>query len=148
MSGLHPSSIAIIAIFCYAFLGPLAKKVGLTIPPFTFVAISTFMLTALAIVVAVIFERDQIVGAISQVSWGWMIAFTAINLAGYALYLVAMSRMPVAQYEMFGILMPIFGGVIAYFLLKEPIHPRYLLALAFMAVGLYIAVAPNLKGLK
>lgn len=142
---LLPYIITIFAVTCYAMLGPIAKKVGLHLPPFTFIAVSSGIITIIAGLVGYFTERNKVLEALHSINWGWLITFSLINMVGYVLYLVAIRKVPIAQYEMFGIMMPIIGGLFAVFLLKEPFHARYLLALGFMAIGIGIAVAPELR---
>lgn len=143
-----PYLIAFLAVSCYALLGPIAKKVGMDLPPFTFIATSSIILAVPAAFIGYFFERDKILSSEINIHWNWLIAFSLINLVGYVLYLLAIRRLPIAQYDMFGIMMPIIGGLFAVFLLKEPFHARYLASLLFMAVGLYIAVGPEIRGTK
>jgi len=146
MTALLPYLIAALAIACYATLGPIAKKVGLHLPPFSFIACSSAITCLCGATLGFMFEREKVVAAMNDINWGWLVAFSLINMAGYVFYLLALRKIPVAQYEMFGILMPIIGGFFAVYLLKEPFHARYFLALVFMATGLWIAIGPELKG--
>ena len=145
MSPILPYIVAFFAVSAYSLLGPMAKKVSVSLPPFTFIALSTFMLAVLAGLIGYFNERDAVIKAIPHTNWNWLILFTLVNLAGYAGYLWAITKIPVAQYEMFGVLMPIVGGLFAVYLLKEPFHTRYILSLLFIGVGIYIAIAPDLK---
>lgn len=142
---ISPYIIAFFAVGCYALLGPIAKKIGFHLPPFAFVAISCLLLSISAATISYFFERGKITAALTDFNWGGMIIFSAINLTAYVLYLTAIRKIPIAQYDMFAILMPVIGGLAAVVLLKEPFHARYILAIAVMAVGIYIAVGPELK---
>lgn len=145
MTTLIPYVVAFFAVSCYALMGPMAKKVSVLLPPFTFIAVSTFILATIAGIIAYFFERKKVAIAFDTIHWQWLLVFSLANLVAYVGYLWAITKMPVAQYEMFGIFVPIVGGLFAWLLLNEPFHMRYLVALAFMAVGIYIAVAPDLK---
>ncbi len=145
MISLIPYFLAFLAVSCYALLAPIAKKVGLHLPPFTFIAISSGIIALGSGIIGFFLERDKVSAAMHDINWGWLFIFSAINMVGYVFYLMAIRKIPIAQYEMFGILMPIIGGLFALILLKEPFHLRYILALAFMAVGIAIAVGPDLR---
>ncbi len=140
-----PYIVAFFALSAYALLGPIAKKVGTDLPLFTFITASSFILMILAGSIAYAFERHKVIPMFQDLQWSWLALFSLINLVAYVGYLWAINRIPVAQYEMFCVVMPVVGGLFAVFLLKEPFHARYILSLALMAVGLYIAIAPDLK---
>lgn len=140
-----PYVIAFMAVACYAIMGPIAKKVGPDIQPFTFIALASFLLTLIAGCAAFFYERGNWEDTITRLNWSWLALYIAANFISYTGYLWAIARIPVAQFEMFGIFVPIVGGLFAWLILKEPFHARYVLALAFMAVGIFIAVGPELK---
>ncbi len=142
---LFPYIVAAFAVSAYALLGPIAKKVGTALPPFTFITVSSIIIVVCAGTIAFFYERHQIMETFREIHWNWLALFSLINVVGYVGYLWAINRIPVAQYEMFGILMPIIGGLFAVVLLKEPFHARYLLSIAVISIGLYIAVAPDLR---
>lgn len=142
---MSPYVIAFISTLCYAALGPIVKKVGYTIPPFTLMATSSLMIALVGGLIAFSLEREQVLSIKNDADWRWLIVFSMINLIGYVLYLVAIKAIAVAQYNMFNLLMPIIGGLFAVYLLKEPFHFRYVIAMIFMGIGLYIAVNPTLK---
>lgn len=140
-----PYAVAFFAVACYAIMGPIAKKVGPDIQPFTFIALASLLLTIVAASVAYFYERGNWTDTLSRLNWSWLGLYIAANFVSYAGYLWAIARIPVAQFEMFGIFVPIVGGFFAWLILKEPFHARYFLALAFMAIGILIAIAPELK---
>lgn len=146
MTPYLPYIVAFFALSAYSLLGPIAKKVGLDLPPFTFIAASSLILMLSAGAIAYVFERHRVIPMFQDLHWHWLATFSLINLVAYVGYLWAINRMPVAQYEMFGVVMPVVGGLFAVALLKEPFHARYIIALVLMTAGLYIAVAPDLKG--
>lgn len=146
MAALIPYIIALSAVVFYAGLSPMAKKIGYNLPPFSFIAASSFMLFCIAGSIAFVKEKDMALSSMDQIEWRGLLLFSLINLAAYALSLVALSKMPVVQYQIIGLITPIVSGLIAVFLLTEPFHARYLIALLFVAVGIFIALGPNLKG--
>ena len=140
-----PYFVAFVAMSCYAMMGPIAKLTGTSIGPFCFIAVASLFLTMIAFAAAFIFERDEFAPSLSRVNWSWLGLYVVINFTSYAGYIWAIGRIPVAQFEMFGIFVPVIGGFFAWWLLKEPFHLRYFLALGVMATGILIAIGPELK---
>ena len=144
MHVIVPYLIALSATICYASLSPMAKKIGITLPPFSLIAVSSFIHFTIAGLIAFFYEKSIILEVYPKVEWNWLLVFSLTNLIGYSLYLLALTKMPVAQYQMFGLLAPIIGGMIAVYLLKEPFHMRYILSLVFISIGIFIAIKPEL----
>lgn len=142
---LIPYFVAFFAVSCYALMGPVAKKVSGDIQPFTFIALASLLLTVVSAGVAFFYERNGVAASLGKINLNWLLFYVICNFVSYAGYLWAITRIPVAQFEMFGIFVPIIGGFFAWFILKEPFHARYFLALAFMTVGIAIAVGPELR---
>jgi len=142
---LLPYMIAFFAVSAYAMLGPIAKKVSVNLPPFTFITISSVILAITAGSLAYFFEQLKFAEAFQDIRWEWLVVFSFLNLVAYVGYLWAITKVPVAQYEMFGTLMPIIGGLFAVYLLKEPFHARYIASMAFIGIGIYIAARPDLS---
>lgn len=140
-----PYFVAFLAVACYAMMGPIAKKVSGDIQPFTFIALASLSLTACAALIAFFYERGDFTASLAKINIGWLAVYVICNFVSYAGYLWAITRIPVAQFEMFGIFVPVIGGFFAWWILKEPFHARYFLALALMAAGILIAVAPELR---
>lgn len=145
MSPLIPYFVSFFAVSCYALMGPVAKKVGVDIKPFSFICFTSFLLFMATAALSYVYERGSVLSSFEKININWLIFYFVCNLVSYVGYLWAISRIPVAQFEMFGIFVPIIGGFFAWFVLKEPFHMRYFIALAFMAVGIFIAVAPELR---
>ena len=137
-----PYFVAFGAVACYALLGPIAKKVGAKLPPFGFIALSSFLLTLVSTLIASVYEREAMIATWAKIEWRWFLFFSLLSFLGYIGYLWAIARMPIAHYEMFAIICPIIGGLMAVAMLGEPFHLRYLIGLAFMAIGLFIALKP------
>lgn len=140
-----PYFVAFFAVACYAVMGPVAKKVSPDVQPFTFMAVASFFVVIIAGVFAFIYERTDVATLATKINWPWMGVYILCNFVSYTGYLWAITRIPVAQFEMFGIFVPIIGGLFAWLILQEPFHARYLLAIAFMALGLFIAIKPDLQ---
>ena len=142
---LIPYVTAFFAVACYALMGPVAKKVSVDIQPLTFIALASLLLTIVAGLFAYFYERQEALASLGKISLNWLGFYVVCNFISYAGYIWAITRIPVAQFEMFGIFVPVVGGFFAWLILKEPFHARYFLALAFMAVGILIAVGPELR---
>lgn len=142
---LLPYLAAMLALSCYALMGPVAKKVGADMQPFTFMTIASILLVLISGAIAIAFERGNFSASIGKINISWLLVYVVANFFSYAAYLWAITRIPVAQFEMFGIFVPVLGGFFAWLILKEPFHARYFLALGFMAVGIAIAVGPELR---
>jgi drug/metabolite transporter (DMT)-like permease len=133
-------AIAVAAVICYGLLGPIAKKLQLNIPPFATIAITMFMLCAYATIASLFFEKDFSIAKISPRGWLGLVAFSAINFAAFAFYLIVIAKMPVTHYQLITLIGPIAGGILAYFLLGEMFKPQYLYGLMFIALGLFVAL--------
>lgn len=88
---LIPYLIAFFAVSSYALLGPIAKKIGPNLPPFSFIALSTFMLCVPAAIIGFLYEKDKIIDAVHTIHWSWLVAFSMINLVAYVGYLIAIN---------------------------------------------------------
>lgn len=135
-----PYIYAFIAMFAYASLGVLAKKVGDAVTPFMFIAISTFFVAAFSIVIAFFHPKEMSLTEISMPSWTILFIFSVVNLVAYAFFLWAIKGITVAEYQLIYLLSPVVGGLLAYAIVQEPFKLQYLVGLAFMGVGLYIAL--------
>lgn len=131
--------IALIAISCYATLSVIAKKVLSDIPPFTFITITMIFLAIFSGISALFFEKNSIFSALST-HWLWIIGFSLINFIGFALYLYAITKMPVVEYQIIAVITPVIGGGLAYLILSEALTTRYFIGLVFIAIGLYISL--------
>jgi len=146
--GMLPYLAALLAVICYAAVGPVIKKTGIDLPNLLFIGISSGMLAIGAFLLLFITEgrggffipdRGKIFG---------FLAFAAINLAGWILYMYSIKLIPVAQYDMIAGLGILFAAAAAALLLNEPMHLRYIPAALFIIIGLYIAIGPDLSGLR
>jgi drug/metabolite transporter (DMT)-like permease len=134
--------IAVFSVCCYALLSPMAKKIGVELPPFTLIACSSIILGTCAAITAFFREREQVIAVASKVEWGWLVIFSLTNLVGYVTYLWALNKIPVAHYQMLNIISPVIGGLLAFVMLRESFPLRYFPALLLMLVGLAIALKP------
>ncbi len=136
--------IGLMAVFCYAALSTLAKIGSLSVPPFAFITISNAFLFCFGLAGWKLFEKDFSLGALDKKVWIPLVIFAVVNFIGYVLYLYAINRMPLAHYSIIGLLTPIFVGLMAMIFLSEPFHMRYLVGLAFVSAGIFIAIQPKL----
>lgn len=132
--------IAVLAICGYASLGVLAKRSSFDVPPFAFIGITMVFLASFAILASVITEKHFSITALTPQAWAWMIGFALVNFAAFTLYLYAIGKMPVVEYQMIAVITPLIGGVLAYLILSEALSMRYFIGLFITALGLYIAL--------
>lgn len=126
----------------FASLGPLLKKANQTLPPFTVMTISTFILFLCALILSIAFENFTNLKFLSDKSIVKILFLAgALNTLSFYLAIKAFKYIPIWQQAMFSVLMPVFSAIFAYFILAEKFSPRLFLGLAIMAVGLFIAVA-------
>jgi len=134
--------VGICAIACYALLGPIVRKFALTsFPPFAFIATANIILFLISLSCWALFERHFTPAQIQPMQWVWLTGFAALNFVGYYLYVRAMGGMPVSHYQLMALATPIFGGLFAWYLLKEPLSLKIFAGFAIMCLGYYIAVA-------
>lgn len=137
---LSPYITAFFAVIAYAALPVITKKMHLVIPPYAYIAVTMFFLYGLAAMASFIFEKDFSLTFIKPVDWSWLAVFALINCAGFALMIITVAKIPVAEYQLIYLLAPIVTGLLAFLILKEPFSWRYVLGLSIMAAGLYIAL--------
>ncbi|MAZ76919.1 MAG: hypothetical protein CMH31_06435 [Micavibrio sp.] len=132
--------IAFIAICGYASLGVLAKRSSLDVPPFAFIGVTMVFLAGFAITASLLTEKTFSISSLTGQSWIWMIGFAVINFIAFSLYLNAIGKMPVVEYQIIAVITPIIGGILGYLILSEALSPRYFIGIAITALGLYIAL--------
>jgi drug/metabolite transporter (DMT)-like permease len=142
---MFPYFTALLAVICYAAIGPIIKKTGLNLPTFLFIGLASSMLAIGSFVLLFLTEGKAGFFVPERTKLLGFIVFALINLMGWALYMYSIRLIPVAQYDMIaglGILMTAF---FAAALLNEPIHLRYIPAFLLILLGLYIAIGPELR---
>src|SRR5690606_15098453 len=132
--------VAFLAITGYAVLPVMAKFMQASIPSFGFIAITMVFLSLMAAATSYFFEKDFSLSAIPASSWVWLIGFSLVNCAAFALMLLSIKHIPVAEYQLIQLATPLIGGLLAYILLKEGFNPKILIGMAFTGIGLYIAL--------
>lgn len=133
--------IMVISTICYAALNPIAKKASAEIQPFTIMAITMFVLFILSLIGSIVFEQlFSVKPAVLKTHLAPLILFGVINFFGFWLLIHGFKYFPVWQQQLFLLLTPILGGIIAFFLLGESIEPKLFLSLAIIGVGLYIGL--------
>jgi len=133
-------AIALLAICGYASLGVLAKKSSFDVPPFAFIGITMIFLAGFAITASLLTEKSFQIGSLQPQAWIWIIGFALINFIAFALYLYALGKMPVVEYQLIAVITPLIGGILAYFILNEALSARYFIGLLITTLGLYIAL--------
>lgn len=125
----------------YGLNGVLLKKGVASIPPFTAMAISMAVLLTLSGLFAVCFERPQnLMGAEHRSSLVALLLVGGVNTAAFWCFLNAYRYVSVWQYQMFALLVPVFSAFFAYWLIGEALSWRLFAGLAFMGIGLVVAL--------
>ena len=132
--------LALVAVACYAALPVIAKKVGLAVPPFGFIAMTMAVLSIAALCASLVFERSFNVGNLNLSQGALLLLFALVNFAAFFLYLKAINEIPVAHYQLLiGALGPIVTTGLAFLFLGEQVGVRFFVALPVIFLGLYIA---------
>lgn len=133
--------VGLFAISCYAALSPIAKKITLGgIPPFPFMAFTMLCLALYAGIAACFRNKDFLIATVTPAQWLGILAFSLVNFIGFGTYLYVITKIPVTEYQLLGLIGPIVGGIIAYFMLGEAIKPQYFAGLMLMGAGLFVAL--------
>lgn len=140
MEKIWATGILLISTSLFALLTPLFKKIHSDIPAFLIMAITMCILFLCSIFAHIFFEKNFDFQALHTNQWLLLISIGIINFFGFWFWLIAMKHLPAIEVEMFVILSPIFVGIFAFFLLKEPIHAKHFLGLFIMAMGLFVAL--------
>ena len=142
---MFPYFTAFLAVICYGAIGPLLKKAGLHLPILLLVGIGSSML-AIGAFLALFITGGRAGFFLPDASkLSWIAIYAAVNLVGWYLYMYSIKSIPVAQYEMIAGLGIVVCAILAALILKEPIHPRYIPAIALILLGLYVAIGPELR---
>lgn len=125
----------------YALTVVLIKKGSAAIPPFAIIATSTFVLFVGATLLSVAFERSfQWTSTQNRAGLYYVMLAGLVNIVAFWCFIKAMEYVPVWQVEMFGLLSPIFAGVLAYLIIGEALSSQLFIGLAVVSVGMFIAV--------
>lgn len=133
--------IAALAISCYAVLPVISKKMQISLPPFTFIAITMAILALFAFFASLIYERSFHIQSLRPSQMALLLLFGAVNFVGFVLFLKAISGIPVSHYQLIGIIGPVVTAFLALVFLGEAVNARFFLALPIILLGLYIAIA-------
>jgi drug/metabolite transporter (DMT)-like permease len=131
------------AMMCYASLAPIAKKItqdGLT--AYSLIFINSVLLTAFSLA-AILIAKDTNLLTLKNIditSWVRITLWSLVNFIGFALYIWAIAKIPVTDYQIMYLATPLIGGVLAYFLVNEALEFKHLIGGAFVAVGIYITI--------
>ena len=139
MQGFLLYGVAVAAISFYAILPVIAKKIGLAVPPLGFIAITMAILSVLALCASLVFERSFNINSLKLSQFILLLLFGIVNLAGFLLYLKAINGIPVAHYQLVGILGPIITAGLAFLFLGEQIGIRFFIAIPIFLLGIYVA---------
>ena len=131
----------VVSTLLYAVLTPLEKKPNAALPPMTIMAISMFVLFLLSFIGSVVFEHlFSMKPSVLKANLTPLILVGVFNFFAFWLYILGFKYFAVWQQQMFFLLMPIFGGILAYFILGETISIKLFIGLAIIAVGLFIGL--------
>lgn len=135
----------VFSIAFYALLSPLSRKLALDgFPPFSFIAISTFLVFLFSFSAALLFEHNFSFSSLSRTTWGVLTGFACVNFIAFFLFVKTVAGVPAVHYQILGMLTPVFGGIFAWFLLKEAIDWRMFLGFLIMCIGLFVALSGKL----
>lgn len=141
MEKITGSTILITAMMLYGFMYPLLKRANEKFAPFTVMAISMFTLFIASLVLAIVFENGLKIKVMENKNLILMLLGVGlINTLSFWLSILGFKYMPIWQQTMFNLLTPVFAGIFAFLILKEPLSFKLLLGLLVMSAGLYIAV--------
>ncbi|MDP9127713.1 MAG: DMT family transporter [Pseudomonadota bacterium] len=141
MSGFLPYMTTFLAVILYAMLPALAKKFQLQTPPLAFIAITMAVLCVFATVGSLVVEKEFSLLKMPGKTWMQLIAFAFVNFLAFVFYMLALAKVPVAHYQLIGLVTPVVGAAFAYGLLGEPFKMQHIYGLAFMGAGLFIALS-------
>jgi drug/metabolite transporter (DMT)-like permease len=129
--------LAVATVGVYALMHTIAKS-QISVPPFTFIGIAMGTVSLLAFATSFALAEGR---APTVTSLAWLVAYGVVNFIGFVLYLRVIGGMPIMQYQLVSIVGPVIGGAIAFALLGEPVAPRFISALPFLGLGLYLALS-------
>jgi drug/metabolite transporter (DMT)-like permease len=130
-------TIVLTETMLYALMGPILKKANLTLPPFTLMTITTFMLSILSIIMSLAFEHPLGISIPNQKSvLFYLLIYSLINLPAFWLLIQGYKYMSLSQQSLFALLSPIFVAIFAFIILGEKFDPKILISLLIMSIGL------------
>ena len=134
--------IVLLSVVCYSLMPVLVKKANQQIPAFTAITISMLILFTSSLVLSLIFEPGKIIKSVEEHKnlVLVLIGMGLLNTLGFWLAIQGYKFMPLWQQSLFGLFIPIFAGVFAYFILGETLSIRLFLGLLIMGLGLFIAI--------
>lgn len=133
--------LALISVILYGTLPVILKKSSLgSIPPFSFISTTMFVLFCLSGVAAYFFEKKAPLTGFSETQWKLIALFGLVNFVGFALFALCLEKVPVPHYQFMSIISILVGIILSYFFLDTPIKPSFFLGGALVTAGLYIAL--------
>lgn len=130
--------IALISVIAYSLMGPIGKQATQLYSPFTMMSLTSFGLLTISTICAFIFERDSAFQRL-ELSY-YLIPYIICNFVGYFCFIYCIRFIPVIHYELVYMVCPIIAGIAAYFLLGEAWDNKYLISIALVSIGIYIAI--------
>jgi len=140
MIALPPIILGLLAISLYATLPALAKKMQMDMPPFALIGLTMFTLSLIAFSASFLVEKSFSFQSLPSSMWLKILLFSSINFIAFALYLAAIQRLPISEYQLTELIGPIVGAIAAYFILGEMVKPQHIWGLLIIGTGLFVAL--------
>jgi len=139
--------LMLIAVFGGTAYGILLKLLADKYPALTITKYQTYIGVILFMPLFFIFEFNQFLGLFSQSTLRYFFPlFKYILLLGalpssfsFTFLAVAVRRLGVVKTNIFSNLIPVFTGLMAYLILKEPFSLSKMLAMGIVVVGLFVS---------
>lgn len=134
--------IVISQTILYALMLPLFKKANQSVSPFTVMTISMFSLFLASLFMSLFFENTINLKYLNihKNTVLLLLGIGLINALGFWLAIQVFKYMPIWQQSMFNLLVPVLGGIFAYFILGEALSLKLFAGLGIMTLGLFIAI--------
>ena len=132
--------LAFTAVFCYACLTIITKKMSADIPPFAFISITMVVLLTLSIISTFIFHKNFSLSSLPVSTWKWLIGYGVLNFSEFALFFIAISKIPAKHYQLIFVMSPLFVALLSYIIFSEATSARFIVGFIFVAAGLSIAL--------
>lgn len=133
--------LGFIAVIFYGALPIIVKKGSLgDIPPFSFISAAMFVLFCLSSIAAYFYEKKIPLTDYTLPQWRILLLFGVMNFIAFALFVLAVQKIPVPHYQFLSIISIFVGIILSYFFLNEPLKPSFFIGGSLVACGLYIAL--------
>jgi len=101
-------------------------------------------ISAICLFPAALIGGGSVPASLSPLAWGSMaLQIVVVSFASYLLWFWLVRHYPATRLASFTMLTPVFGLALGALLLDEPVTPRLLLALATVALGIFLVNRPK-----